>query len=76
MNSMMQLLPLDVEQAKKQYLAVWVHRGCGGQPVAFVNGALACSLCKWQMPVQDGVPLGLLHAQPKFTRAFARLRCL
>ena len=40
----------DVEQAKAHYLARFVHRDCGGVPVAYVEGSyIGCSRCraKW-----------------------------
>lgn len=59
----------DIDQVKKQYLAQWMHVGCGGQPVAYVGaGLLGCSLCRMQWTVPLNEPLGetMLQVQDDF----------
>lgn len=44
---------LDVEHAKRLYLAQFVHVGCGGAPVAYVGRTgdqLGCTCCDIQVP--------------------------
>jgi hypothetical protein len=48
----------DVEAAKEKYLRRWIHRRCGGNPVAYVAGALGCTACKEIYPVPNKEPLG------------------
>ena len=39
----------DLERAKQLYLAQFVHVGCGGAPLAYVNnGQLGCTGCAKQ----------------------------
>lgn len=47
-----------LEEVKRRYLVQWVHVGCGGAPLAYVEGNLNCSGCKTRWPVPDGEPLG------------------
>jgi hypothetical protein len=48
---------LDVERAKLLYLSTYVHRGCGGSPVAYLfDGSIGCSCCFTTWPGEG--PLG------------------
>lgn len=48
----------DSESAKRRYLAQFVHVGCGGAPVAYLEGKLACTACRKLWPVLDKETLG------------------
>ena len=42
---------VDLEQAIRQYLAQWAHKGCGGQPVTYAaQKCFACSVCAARWP--------------------------
>jgi hypothetical protein len=61
---------VDVESAKRRYLARWVHVGCGGAPVAYSGPAadkLGCTGCKALFPGTG--PLGAAVAQVKEFRS-------
>jgi hypothetical protein len=54
---------LDVERAKRLYLAQFVHVGCGGAPVAYVNEFIGCTCCRLLIPA--GKRLGETLAKSK-----------
>ena len=61
---------LDVERAKRLYLAQFVHVGCGGAPVAYVGRSLGCTCCELiTTPIDDGTPLGKALVQAKVFRS-------
>lgn len=43
--------PQNGDDAKRRYLAQFEHPGCGGAPVAYINGAqLGCTGCSMTWP--------------------------
>lgn len=57
---------LDVERAKRLYLAQFVHVGCGGAPVAYVGPAgdqLGCTCCPLIVPAAKTLGESLVKAR-------------